>query len=512
MQYNFFLLQALCPLLEKSIRGYKLVSCFSQNKDELVLEFNDARRSFFVRTLIDPAFSCITFPPSFHRARKNSIDLFTDAFMHAVECVQVIPNERSFMIRLTEGYGLLFKMHGNRSNVILLHHDNPVALFKQQLVADKLVTPASLARTIDWSEQAFHANIGRHAAHYPVLGKMVWNYLEERGFGQIDGIEKWKLFSACLARLQQPSFYIVEWHGGPAFSLLPVGEVVREFDDPITALNEFCTYYLATAAFQRARLKVLAELENQKSKLSTQLALANERLAIISQDAHYQQWADIVMANLHRVDPGAAEVTAENFYGNNELIRIPLKKELSAQKNAEVFYRKSKNQTIEVRQLQSAITERTAALLRVEELIARTHEATNMQQLGKPGTKAGHSAPVKPLPYYTHVVSGFELLVGKNAAANDLLLRAHAHKNDLWFHAKDTPGSHVIVRHRAGREFPKPVVERAAALAAYYSKRKTEGLVPVAYTLCKYVRKRKGDPPGAVIVEREETILVPPAP
>lgn len=512
MQYHFFLLQALCPIIEKSIRGFTLVSCFSQNKDELVLEFNNGNQSFFIRTLLDPAFSCITFPTAFHRARKNSIDLFTEVLMRTVTGVQVIAHERSFTLTLTDGYGLLFKMHGNRSNILLLHNGVVVDLFKKQLVADKLLTPAVLARSIDWSEQAFHANLGQLPAHYPVLGKMVWSYLEEQGFGQADETGKWKLFQACLARLQKPSFFIVAWRGAPAFSLLPIGQVLREYQDPITALNDFCAHYLATTAFQRAKHHALTELENQRAKYKAQLDLAQERLAQLSTDSHYQQWADIIMANLHRAEPGSATLTAENFYDNNSPICIPLKKELSAQKNAEVFYRKSKNQSIEVRQLKTTIEEKTTALHVLNERLTQVQQATHLHQLADAQPAPAGAAQTKSLPYHTHHVNGFELRVGKNAAANDLMLRAHAHKNDLWFHAKDAPGSHVILRHRAGQDFPKPVMERAAALAAYYSKRKTEGLVPVAYTLCKYVRKRKGDPPGAVVVEREETMLVPPAP
>jgi predicted ribosome quality control (RQC) complex YloA/Tae2 family protein len=72
-------------------------------------------------------------------------------------------------------------------------------------------------------------------------------------------------------------------------------------------------------------------------------------------------------------------------------------------------------------------------------------------------------------------------------------------------------GSHVIVKHQAGRAFPKDVIEFAASLAAFNSKRKTESLCPVVVTPKKFVRKRKGDPPGMVVVEREEVVMVTPA-
>jgi predicted ribosome quality control (RQC) complex YloA/Tae2 family protein len=71
-------------------------------------------------------------------------------------------------------------------------------------------------------------------------------------------------------------------------------------------------------------------------------------------------------------------------------------------------------------------------------------------------------------------------------------------------------GSHVLLKYQAGKNFPKEVIERAAQLAAYYSKRKNESLCPVVVTPRKFVRKRKGDLPGAVVVDREDVIMVEP--
>ena len=105
---------------------------------------------------------------------------------------------------------------------------------------------------------------------------------------------------------------------------------------------------------------------------------------------------------------------------------------------------------------------------------------------------------------------GFKIWIGKNAQHNDTLTLKHTFKDDLWLHAKDVAGSHVVIKYQSGKPFPKEVIERAAQLAAYHSKRKTDTLCPVAYTSKKFVRKRKGDPAGAVVVEREDVILVEP--
>ena len=106
---------------------------------------------------------------------------------------------------------------------------------------------------------------------------------------------------------------------------------------------------------------------------------------------------------------------------------------------------------------------------------------------------------------------GFTILVGRNAANNDLLTQKYAHKDDLWLHAKDVAGSHVVIRHRAGFPVPEPVIEHAAQLAAWYSRRQNDSLCPVTVTPKKFVRKPKGARPGQVKVEREEVRLVKPA-
>ena len=101
--------------------------------------------------------------------------------------------------------------------------------------------------------------------------------------------------------------------------------------------------------------------------------------------------------------------------------------------------------------------------------------------------------------------------MGKNAKQNDALTFRYAQKHDLWMHARGTPGSHTVLRLPGRHSQPSPrVLERAASIAAYYSKAQGSALVPVMVTERKYVRKAKGAPPGAVVVEREEVLLVEP--
>lgn len=112
----------------------------------------------------------------------------------------------------------------------------------------------------------------------------------------------------------------------------------------------------------------------------------------------------------------------------------------------------------------------------------------------------------------THEVEGFEILVGKGARENDELSLRVARPRDLWLHAAGYAGSHVVIRLPDGEDdAPRSVIERAAELAAWHSKaREARGKVAVHLCRAGDVRKRRGAPPGEVVIRRHETVRVYP--
>jgi predicted ribosome quality control (RQC) complex YloA/Tae2 family protein len=114
------------------------------------------------------------------------------------------------------------------------------------------------------------------------------------------------------------------------------------------------------------------------------------------------------------------------------------------------------------------------------------------------------------LPYKKFTFEGYDILVGKHAESNEKILNYFSDKNDTWLHAKDVSGSHVLIKMKGRDKLPENVLEKAASLAAYYSKNRNQDLVTVMYTPRKYVRKIKGADKGKVTVSQEKTILVKP--
>jgi predicted ribosome quality control (RQC) complex YloA/Tae2 family protein len=218
------------------------------------------------------------------------------------------------------------------------------------------------------------------------------------------------------------------------------------------------------------------------------------------------------MANLHIIPERATQVNLFNFYTNQEEV-IRLKEQLSPQKNAEVYYRKAKNHNIEIQKQEELITAKRQELAQKERQISEVKAIEKLKELRKYLKAEGLSQSRQQeaeFPFRRFEADGYEIWVGKSARNNDLLTQRYAFKEDLWLHARDVSGSHVIVKYRSGRNFPAHVIEQAAQIAAWYSKRKHDTLCPVIYTPKKFVRKPKGAAEGQVIVDKETVIMVTP--
>lgn len=420
-------------------------------------------------------------------------------------------NERSFSIQLENNYSLLFKMHGNRSNIILFNEENATYLFRNYQVADFEIKLSQLNRKIDWSKEAFELNRHNLPAHYFTFGKWPWQWLREKEFYKKDPESQWNDLNTLINQLENPTYFLIRYEGELIFSLLPFGNISKQFSNPLQGVDEFFHAYSVGDTLHSEKLFIRKQLLDQMKSGRNYLQKNESKLAELQQDNHYQLWGDLVMAHMHEMKTGLEKIQLTNFY-DNRLVEIKLKKELNPQKNAEVFYRKAKNKQIEIDKLKEAIAKKRRELLRSEATLLTLEKIMDLKELRKRFPPSIHEPKnqEKSLPYYEFEYKGFKVWVGKNAESNDQLTLKCAYKEDLWLHAKDVAGSHVIVKHQSGKPFPKEVIERAAQLAAYNSKRKTEALCPVAFTSKKYVRKRKGDPAGLVVVEREDVILVEP--
>jgi len=405
-------------------------------------------------------------------------------------------------------------MHGNRSNALLVRDGQVLDLFKKNLEADWNIIPDELHRDIDFSKEKYFEYEGDPSRLYFTFGKHVWAFLDTKEFSKKNKTEQWKLIEQVTQHLNEHVYYLTSIDNHPHLLLIPFGEIKSTFGDPIKAVNEFYHAFTHDYAVQQEKQKAMSSL---RSKISSGIAYVEKnekKLTELLFNSDYKVWADVLMANLHQIPAKVREVTLENFYDHNNPVTIKLKTELNAQKNAEVFYRKSKNQRIEIETLEAAIAAKKEQIKKHQALLTEVEQIQQLKQLRQfaeaHALTQTTSEQTINVPYHEFEWMGFRILVGRSAAHNDELTFKYGYKEDLWLHAKDVAGSHVLIKYKAGKPFPKEVIERGAQLAAYNSKRKTETLCPVIVTPKKYVRKRKGDEPGRVVVDREEVILVEP--
>jgi hypothetical protein len=125
--------------------------------------------------------------------------------------------------------------------------------------------------------------------------------------------------------------------------------------------------------------------------------------------------------------------------------------------------------------------------------------------------RAGAAKTTVSLPYRRYRSStGLEIRVGRGAAANDELTFRESSPNDVWLHARESAGAHVVLRWQKDGKPPARALEEAAVLAALHSKSRGAALVPVDWTRRKYVRRARGGAPGSVIVQRSQSVMVRP--
>ena len=320
---------------------------------------------------------------------------------------------------------------------------------------------------------------------------------------------------------------LVKADGSPFdFSYTDISQYSDEFSK-----KSFGSYSELLDAFYTARENAdrLKHSASDIIKLVTNLHARTERkLAIRLHDLKKCEnreilriYGELLKANLYKLENGASFAEVENYYDEMKPIRIPLNPALSPQKNAEKYFKDYKKSYTAEHTL-VALTKKDEEELKyfdsVLDSITRCESLSEIAEIREELSLAGYikqsgtrKKKASAVPQFKEYKSGegYKILVGKNNRQNDYLTTALAAKNDLWFHAKNIPGSHVIVMCRGG-EVSEETIMNAAALAAANSKAADSSQVPVDYTPVKFVKKPNGAKPGMVIYTTNKTVFVTP--
>lgn len=286
------------------------------------------------------------------------------------------------------------------------------------------------------------------------------------------------------------------------------------------ALDEF---YRARDLAERMQQKSAAlhrVLKNNLERSEKKLAIQEEALLNCERAEDYRIKGELLMANLHLVSKGAKRVSVPNYYDEALTpMEIELDERISPAQNAQRYFkryqkaRSARKFALEQKAIaQEEIRYLASQLLALETCTEEAELAEIREELEKLGyVRANHNRrQMKKLPPSTPLrftaPSGAEIFVGKNNRQNDELTFS-AKPGYVWLHAKDMPGSHVII----ARENPDEATIRfAASLAARYSSGRESGRVPIDYALKKYVKKPSGAKPGFVTYTNQKTLYAEP--
>ena len=261
------------------------------------------------------------------------------------------------------------------------------------------------------------------------------------------------------------------------------------------------------------------------ARLSRKIEAQRTELADSAKAEEYRIAGDLIISNLYRFKGHESSVVLPDYTKDPpEDVKIALDPSLSASRNAQIYYKRYKKaQTAKnVLKEQISLAEKELAYLNtVSDALSRASglaELTDLRRelagqgyLRKASSKrnAKDREQSKPLRYVTD--DGFTVLCGRNNLQNDTLTLSLADRRDLWFHVKNSPGSHAVLLAE-GKTPSNEAMTQAAVIAATNSSLRESDNVAVDYTEIRNVRKPSGAKPGMVIYETYRTAYVDPDP
>ena len=305
------------------------------------------------------------------------------------------------------------------------------------------------------------------------------------------------------------------------------GNLVKSvtFSSISKALDDF---YVTRDRLERMRQKGAAlkkTVQNNIDRLHKKLKIQEETIRDAKNKEKYKIYGELLTTNMYRIKYGDSEATVQNYYEPDcPVVTIKLDVAKSPSQNAQNYfkrYRKLKTaEQMSIEQKAATLTEleyMESVLLSVEkaETVAELDQIKEELYQGgylhkqKTGKKNRVSKQAQfNLKKYI-LPGGYELFVGKNNQQNDYLTLKVARSRDMWFHVKNSPGSHVVLKYN-NEPFTNQAIEIEARIAAYFSSINHGAQVEVDYTEIKNVKKPSGAKPGMVIYEHYQTAFVTP--
>lgn len=294
----------------------------------------------------------------------------------------------------------------------------------------------------------------------------------------------------------------------------------RQFDrvEPVSDISQAMWRYFQARglddSYAASRQAVQALIDDVTQRLSRRADKLQEQV-VDEEDAETLRVAgELLLTYQHNVSVASREVTLLDHDGDPRTITLNPK--LTAVENAQAYFRRYEKTRRALKQVPALIEDLRIERAYLEQLDVDLALAESRPEIDAVRDSLSAAGWIRKRSRGKATVSeprrievaGFSILVGRSARQNEIITFRRAGPDDLWLHVQGLPGAHVVIK--AGRQaVPDEVIERAAQIAAYYSRaRDGESNVPVDVTKRRFVRRRRGKCPGMVTYRNERTIWV----
>lgn len=318
----------------------------------------------------------------------------------------------------------------------------------------------------------------------------------------------------------QPGIVLDDMQMPKTVAVFEVTHQPFESTDTISgALNRLYGEMKGESAYEAARQPIRKQIDDARSRVRGKLASLEREMADESEIEHLRMSGELLLAYQYTLQEGQTSLEAQ-YDPEGDPLTVSLNPELTPLENAQRYFERYDKKKRAFEQLPGRIEATRHELAYLDQLEADLDLAANWNDIGEVQSylqkngywqgkkyaqpKGGKSAPLK-----VTTDAGYVIFVGRNSRQNAELLD-RSEPFDLWLHARDVPGSHVIIKTNA-KPVPEGVLLQAASYAAYYSKLRNDGKVLVQVAEARHVNKMKGGQPGQVTIrqERDGVVVVP---
>lgn len=536
MAYDGIMMHQVIRELNKTIIGGRINKIYQISKYELLIQIRSNRTNYKLLLSCHPMYARIQLTNLDYPTPEspNPLTMLFRKHLEGGYIKEIIQIDLDRICHIIFGchnefgdyveYHCYIEIMGKHSNIILCNQDNKI------LDCLKRITPNINSERFVQPGATYQLP----PVNYNKLNPFEHNFVENNNLTKIyQGIspilskeilyqhDSGTEFSKIMDRINESNqLYISKTKQKEYFHLIPLThlQVKPQAYSLFNGLDQHFNLIDQKERIKQQTSNLLKFISNEYQKNISKLTKLHATLDDSKNSDEYRIIGDLLYSNLHLLKKGMRHVELDNYYDNTKIM-IDLDEKLDPKANAQKYYNKYQKAKNSINVLNEQINLTKKEIEYFDSLLTLMDNASyydaleikeELENLGylKKKKKTNNIRKNKKPAFETYYTKdGIEICIGKNNLQNDYLTFKYAHRYDTWFHVKDMPGSHVIVRSDDLDEY---TIRLASNIAAFYSKGKNSSSVPVNYTLVKTLKKPHGAKPGQVILDNYKTIYIDP--